>query len=200
MTKQLILVCLLLLGLVPIPHTGNAQVKTYKLSTGRSLLVWYCQEDSPVPVLHSGSFLFSEGTFTTTAGEITAGSFEVDMSSLIDNDIRDKQQNHALASRLAAPDFFNIKDYPRARFAITQVEMIKPQQYILEGMLTLKGKSRLFRLPVTVKTAADQLEIVSDNALIEGVQFGLKTATSDGKKPELKNFKVRISQLFAKKV
>jgi len=200
MTKQLIFVCLLLLGLAQIPHTANAQVKTYKLSTGRSLLVWYCQEDSPVPVLHSGSFLFSDGTFTTTAGEITAGSFEVDMSSLIDNDIRDKQENRALTSRLAAPDFFNIKDYPRARFTITQVQMTKPQQYILEGMLTLKGKSRLFRLPVTVKTTADQMEIVSDNALIEGVQFGLKTATPDGKKPELKNFKVRISQLFAKKV
>ena len=176
--------------------TGQTQV--YKLSTGTSLVVWYCQENSQI---HSGSFMFSGGSFTMTNNILTAGNFEIDMLSIVDNDERNPTTNKSIIDRLGSSDIFNISVYPKAKFIITEVTRTKDQQYLVEGKLTLKGHTHILRMPLDISISNNKLQAVSDPFLIEGVQYGIKTGVSAGKsETELKNFKFKISQLFAKKV
>lgn len=168
----------------------------YKLIPDSSLVVWYCQENNQV---HSGGFMFSSGSFTLVNGSLNAGNFELDMKSLVDNDLRNPDQNTALVSRLKSADLFNTSDYPRANFVITKVVVLKGQQYELEANMTIKGHTRQVRMQVAIAIKGSMLEIVSTDMLIEGVQFGLKTGVHGGATgSELRDFKIKISQLYAK--
>lgn len=194
MRNLIILVFCLSLSLFSFRKYESRQ--QYKLIPDSSQVVWYCQEDNQ---LHSGSIMFAGGEFTLTNNLLTGGSFELDMASLADNDLRDAGKNAALVSRLKSADFFNASDYPRAKFVITQAVNIKGQQYMLEGNLTLKGQTRPVQFPLAIAIRNNQLEIVSSDLLLEGVQFGLKTGVKAGPaNTELKDFKVKIAQLFAK--
>ena len=174
-----------------------APIVHYKLIPDSSLIVWYCQENSS---MHSGSFLFTGGNFTIENNLLTAGNFELDMKSLVDNDIRNVDQNTILVNRLKSTNLFNTTDYPRARFIINKAVHLSGQQYELEANMTIKGHTRPVRMQIAIALKDGMLGIVSTDMLIEGVQFGLKTGSQpESKEPDLKNFKIKISQLYAAK-
>lgn len=169
----------------------------YKLIPDSSLVVWYCQEDN---TMHSGSFMFTGGSFTIENNMLTAGNFELDMKSMVDNDLRSVPQNTLLVNRLKSADLFNTTDFPRAKFQITKAINIQGSQYELEANMTIKGRTRPVRMQIAIALKDGMLGIVSTDMLIEGVQFGIKTgAQSAAKESELKNFKIKISQLYAAK-
>lgn len=177
------------------PATPTIQ---YKLIPDSSLVVWYCQENNS---MHSGSFMFVGGSFTIENNLLTAGNFELDMKSLVDNDLRNADQNITLVNRLKSTALFNTADYPRARFIITKAVHLSGQQYELEANMTIKGRTRPVRMQIAIALKDGMLGIVSTDMLIEGVQFGLKTGLqANPAETDLKNFKIKISQLYASKI
>lgn len=187
---------MVLLAAISFSFTGIPRPQQYKLNTQNSLMVWYCQEDNS---MHSGGLMFAEGSFIVENNMLTGGSFELDMNSLVDNDLRAPEENKKLVNRLKSPELFNVTDFPRARFIITKVEKINDHQCVLDLNLTIKGHTRPVSLPVAIAFKGSQLQVVSDDMLVEGVQFGMNTGVAtDEATTELKNFKIKISQLFAK--
>ncbi len=76
---------------------------------------------------HNGDLNFTEGSFTTKGGQLTAGSFVVDMKSYVMNDTNyapdgSKQGTRAmLMGHLMSPDFFAVDSFPTATLKITNV-------------------------------------------------------------------------------
>lgn len=194
--KKTVFFSLILLAVFSFSFKGIPKPQQYRLNTQNSLMVWYCQEDNSI---HSGGLMFAEGSFTVEDNMLTGGSFELDMNSLVDNDLRGPEENKKLVNRLKSPELFNVTDFPRARFIITRVEKINDHQCRLNLNLTIKGHTRQVTLPVAIAFKGGQLQVVSEDILIEGVQFGMNTGmATDEAHPEIKNFKIKISQLFAK--
>lgn len=73
-----------------------------------------------------------------TKGPITV---EIDAASIFTNE--DKRDGH-----LRSADFFDVEKYPTLTFKSTSVTPVKDDQYLLKGILTIKGVSKEIALDV----------------------------------------------------
>ena len=108
-----------------------------------------------------------QGTFNITSGEffvkndiiLTSGKLTFDIGSLkiIDEDTTGTTK---LASHLLSPDFFDVANYPTARFEITSIEeyvadstnpiVLNDATNTVKGNLTLKGITKNISFPVAI--------------------------------------------------
>ena len=88
---------------------------------------------------HDGFINFKEGYFIKQNTVITGGEFIIDMNSITNTDIEEKEGKEGLVDHLKNEDFFDVKKYPLAKLVITKVEYNDKTSARLEANLTLKG-------------------------------------------------------------
>ena len=66
-----------------------------------------------------------------------------------------------LTAHLKAPDFFSVKDYPKATFKSTKVEKTAAG-YAVTGDLTMLGKTKSVTMPAAVTVTANALTLKSE--------------------------------------
>jgi len=103
---------------------------------------------------HEGGFKALTGT-ATVDGDATSLKLDV----VIDTDSL-YSDNQMLTAHLKNPDFFSVKDFPKATFKSTKVEKTKAG-YTVSGDLTLLGKTKAVSFPATIKTG-DTLTLTSE--------------------------------------
>ena len=77
-----------------------------------------------------------------------------------------------LTDHLKTADFFEVREYPTAKFESTKITM-KGDQATITGNLTLHGVTKEITIPATVKVAAEGLVIKSEFS-IDRTEFGMK--------------------------
>lgn len=89
---------------------------------------------------HFGKISFKDGSLTTKGGQLAAGSFTVDMSSIVPLDATYDEKKGStkdkLVGHLSSPDFFDIGNNPTATFVVKSVTGNSAS-----GTLTVRGKS-----------------------------------------------------------
>ncbi|MES2618439.1 MAG: YceI family protein [Bacteroidota bacterium] len=132
---------------------------------------------------HNGTINISEGSLTVKEGNITAGNFTIEMTSIKDLDLTDATKNGYLVGHLNDTDFFNTKIYPTGKFEITSVSAIANDTagntHSISGNLTLKGQSKNITFPAKVAINGDAVEAsgsVAINRLDWGITYGSTTA------------------------
>ena len=70
---------------------------------------------------HTGTFNLS-GELTVDGKNITAGTFTIDVASLVNQDLTEKDGKSKLEGHLKSPDFFDVQKYPTAKFEITGIK------------------------------------------------------------------------------
>jgi polyisoprenoid-binding protein YceI len=105
---------------------------------------------------HEGGFAKLAGTATVTDGNPATLKLEatIETDSLFSDDPK-------LTAHLKSPDFFSVKDNPKATFKSTKVEKTE-KGYTITGDLTLLGKTKPVTMPATVVVAGDSLAVTSD--------------------------------------
>jgi polyisoprenoid-binding protein YceI len=88
-----------------------------------------------------------EGGFKTVTGTASAEkiSVEIDCDSLYSDDAK-------LTAHLKSPDFFNVKENPKAKFVSTKIAK-SDKGYTVTGDLTLNGKTKSIEFPATIDTS-----------------------------------------------
>lgn len=101
---------------------------------------------------HDGGFKKVAGTATVTDGNLATLKIEVEIEtdSLYSDDPK-------LTGHLKSPDFFGVKDNPKATFKTTKVEK-GDKGYTVTGDLTLLGKTKSVSFPAEV-AAGDSLTL-----------------------------------------
>jgi polyisoprenoid-binding protein YceI len=104
---------------------------------------------------HEGGFRKVSGTATVTDGNPATLKIEavIDTDSLYSD-------NEKLTTHLKSPDFFGVKDHPKATFKTTKVEKTA-RGYTITGDLTMLGRTKSVSMPATV-AAGDALTLASE--------------------------------------
>ncbi len=102
---------------------------------------------------HEGTINLLDGYFIKTNEKISGGKFTVDMTSLRSTDIDKEEARKNLDDHLKAPDFFDVKKYPKAYLNITKVDYHENNTVRMEADFTIKGitKSINFRATLDYK-------------------------------------------------
>ncbi len=118
---------------------------------------------------HTGGFAKLDGKAVVEGTD--AASLKLDVTIETDSLYSD---NEGLTKHLKAPDFFSVKDYPKATFKSTKVEKTAAG-YAVTGDLTLLGKTKSVTMPAAVTSTADSFTLKSEfkiNRTDWGMTFG----------------------------
>ena len=97
---------------------------------------------------HEGTLAIASGKFKVTDGVISEGVVVFDMSQIEVTDLTgDSKAN--LEGHLRSGDFFNVEEHPQAILNVTGIST-SAEGDVLNGTLTLNGKSVDYSVPVTV--------------------------------------------------
>lgn len=130
---------------------ATAAAQDFTVDVDASTLAWTGKK---VTGQHNGTIQISNGVFSVEDGNITAGNFAIDMTTIANNDLAEDAETQAkLLGHLSSPDFFNVAEHPTATFEITSVAALEGEAgatHNISGNLTIKGISKEITFPATV--------------------------------------------------
>ncbi len=134
---------------------------------------------------HTGTFLVKEGLLSVKDGNITAGNFMIDITSLNNKDLAaDTAKKGQLEGHLKSPDFFDAAKFPTGKFEITSVEpfkydsttmknvVLKDATHTIKGNFTLKDSTKNISFPAKVTLDGNKIIAIADFN-IDRTQWGL---------------------------
>jgi polyisoprenoid-binding protein YceI len=141
---------------------------------------------------HNGDLNFTEGSFTTKGGQLSGGSFIVDMKSYVMNDTNyapdgSKQGTRAmLMGHLMSPDFFAVDSFPTATLKITGVN-----GNTAAADLTVRGKTNSENITdIVVTPSADGTLTATGKLVFDRQKYGV--AWSSGSKDAVLNNDIEL--------
>lgn len=151
MKKLFVIAVTLLVGI----NTIAQEQQTYFLDTEQSVINWignYAFNFSE----HTGTVQFSSGELTTVNGNITGGSFIIDMTTISNAEYL---EGIGPVAHLRDTDFFNVLKYPQATLVINSVEFFPNENlHKILANLTIKGITKPIEFWATASEADLSLE------------------------------------------
>lgn len=156
------------------------------VDTDNSVITWIGSKPTGN---HNGTIAIKSGSLAVEDGEIKAGSFIIDMPSLLVLDM-DKDNNAKLGGHLMSDDFFDVKKYPTSKFEFVSASVITPgTEVMLEGAthtitgnLTLKDSTKAVTFPAIVNIDGNSITASSKfniDRTLWGVHYGNDKSLGD---------------------
>lgn len=141
-----------------------AEPGTYSVSPEESEVEWTASKPLIPGYVHVGSMTIQEGTLNldvdTMSGEIVIDMNQVRLLSMGGG--KDGNESR-LETHLKSEDFFDVANYPTARFVITQAsETEDAGTYMLTGSLTMKESTQDISFPARVFEQDGNLRLTAD--------------------------------------
>ena len=160
-----------------VASAGEGSV-TYTIDSNSSV-EWTAGHLMGIGATHNGTITLSDGTLNVEDGNITAGNFTIDMGTISVSDLTPETGSEKLVGHLGKPEFFDVQNYPTAKFEITGSEVKKDgdNTHVITGNLTLKDSTRSVSIPAAVSMDGDMITAsgeVAINRLDWGINFHSK--------------------------
>ncbi|MBS4062639.1 MAG: YceI family protein [Bacteroidetes bacterium] len=169
---------------------ATAEAAVFTVDTEGSMLKW--EGAKITETVHNGTVSITEGSLAFAGDQLEAGSFTVDMNTLVVLDLTEETGKFKLEGHLKSGDFFQVENYPTAKFEVTGAEALSGDPaatHRISGNLTIKDVTNGISFPATVVVSESGVEA---NAKFEinrnewGVLWG-GTKTEQGIKDFLQN-------------
>ena len=136
---------------IPVAVTATAAT-TLQVNTAQSSMKWNAKK---VGGEHYGTIQLSEGTLDIKGKKLAGGSFTIDMTTIVVEDITRPESNKRLTDHLKSDDFFSSEKHPASTFIITKATPLAKAKagepnYSITGNLTIKGITNAITFPATV--------------------------------------------------
>lgn len=152
-------------------HAAAEPEAVYKVDTAKSIIKWTGKK---VTGKHNGSIKVQSGELKVVNNVITGGTITIDMKSIVNEDLTDKESNQKLIGHLKSPDFFDVEKHPTATFEIKRLDAGKAEkEEIITGNLTLKGKSDEISVPVKITHHENELK-AKGTAVIDRTKWDIR--------------------------
>lgn len=131
----------------------------YTVVPAQSIVNWAGKKPLLSGYINQGSIALESGSISVT--DTTAqGSFVIDMNTLSVTQTPTKPgQESRLAEHLMGERWFNVSAHPTATFTINEVTKLPDSDetfvYMINGSLTMKGKTNPLSFPATIYTDTD---------------------------------------------
>jgi polyisoprenoid-binding protein YceI len=170
---------------------ADSAASTYTVDAASSTLGWFGTHVVGTGD-HTGTINITEGSLSLANGNITAGSFVVDMASIKCTDSLPAEYLTKLHGHFAGEDFFNTAKFPTAKFEITACEAKADGEntHFISGNLTLRDSTKNISFPakVTVANGVTATAKVVINRLDWGINYDKDNMTlAEAAQKKLKN-------------
>lgn len=165
--KKIILLFAASALMVAIP----AHAQTYQVNPDNTIVKWHGEK---VTGEHNGKIQLKEGSFTVENNKITAGNFVIDMSTITNEDIEDKEYREKLIGHLKSDDFFGVEKYPTAKLNITGSTAFINDLATVSGNLTIKENTHPVEFEVSRKEGSYSADLTIDRSKYD-VRYGSKS-------------------------
>jgi polyisoprenoid-binding protein YceI len=131
--------------------TAGEKAVTYTVNTESSSLRW--EGAKITQTKHFGTVKIADGSLSVDDGTLVAGSFIVDMNTIVCEDLDEASGKLKLEGHLKSGDFFMVESYPTAKFEITAVEAINDGSsatHRIAGNLTIKDVTKGISFPAII--------------------------------------------------
>jgi polyisoprenoid-binding protein YceI len=137
---------------------------------------------------HMGTIEISNGQITIDGNNLITGQFDMDMNTIKNTDLegtkKEKLENH-----LKSGDFFDVAQYPTARFVVTVVSQGSPVSmatHTITGDLTIKNITRSTSIPANIAFVGDKIMVTTPVFTIDRTDWRLKYRSAElGTAPDL---------------
>jgi len=144
----------------------------YSVDTAGSFINWTGKK---IAYGHSGNLKLSNGKLSVSNGNIVAGKFDIDMTSINCTDLEgDKKAD--LEGHLNGTDFFDVEQFKTGSFVITSVtpETTTPDvTHNVTGNLTLKGVTKSVTIPASIAIVDNTLSAVTPAFTTNRTEWGI---------------------------
>lgn len=194
--KQKLLLILAIPAFTVGAFAALKHVDVFKVDTQKSSVEWYAEK---VTGKHNGNINLKSGQLTNNHGRY-GGSFVMDMTSLVCNDLKDGSKAK-LEGHLKSEDFFSVQKHPTASFEITSMTPISGSKadapnYTVAGKMTIKGITNDITFPANVTIANTTMMATADVKIDRSkydIRYGSKSFFSDiGDKAIYDDFTLKI--------
>lgn len=107
----------------------------YKVDKSESKVKW---SGKKVTGEHYGTIQLEKGSVKVEDGKVTGGTFVMDMSTIVNEDIENESMNGRLVGHLKSDDFFSVDKHPSAKLVLKDVKHKSGDDYSFTGHLTIK--------------------------------------------------------------
>lgn len=147
----------------PVPVTGGIA----ELSPENTLIQFVGTHTGDKPDPRTGTFAKFSGQLSVdpASKSVKAISADIDTASLV-------TPIPKLTDHLKSPDFFEVREYPKAKFESTKIEADKAGVIEVTGNLSLHGKTKSITFPAKVSFAANGVTLQSEFS-INRSEFGM---------------------------
>jgi polyisoprenoid-binding protein YceI len=142
--------------------TLNNMASNYEIDKNESHVKWTGKK---VAGQHYGTIDLKNGKLTLQDGIIKSGIVEMDMTSIVNEDLTNAAINKKLVDHLRSDDFFSVDKYPVSTLIVKEVKAFNKDEYIFLGDLTIKGITKPVTFKATVRnqngkiTASGSMEV-----------------------------------------
>lgn len=149
----------LIIGIVMAVSTAFATngegTTSYEINTKESKVFWTATKITGAA--HSGYISIASGTVLVKENLVSGASLKIDLNSIVNTDIEDKEYSDKLVGHLKSDDFFSVEKHPLANFEITSVEKANGSEYTVAGKLTIKGITNDILFPAKINVSGGKV-------------------------------------------
>ena len=157
----------LLLATIVFTATGFTSPIKNKVPITESTIKW--KGKKVIGSSHNGTIDLKKGFFEFKNDVLVGGHFEIDMTSISNNDLEGKYKTK-LEGHLKSDDFFNVENYPTASFKINEVKQADGN-YNITGEMTIKGITNIVSFDLNMKGNTSTANIEIDRSKFD-VRYG----------------------------
>ncbi|HQV78901.1 MAG TPA: YceI family protein [Chitinophagales bacterium] len=150
---------------------------------------------------HPGLFKISDGKISVHEGSVHAGSFIINIPSMILKEEGEMIQTK-LKGHLLSPDFFDVQKYPTAKFEITKVtsytsngtdkSVVEGANALVSGNLTLKDAIKNVTFPANITISETEITVKA-NFNIDRTQWNMSYGNDKSLKDKFISPEVNIA-------
>ena len=149
---------------------------SYKIDPAQSTMTW---NGKKVTGEHNGTINIANGELEADKNKIVGGNVVIDMNSIVNLDLTDKEYNQKLIGHLKSDDFFSTEKHPQATFKINKVTPIKgikagEANYNVSGLLTIKGITQPVSFPAVVNVQDNTISAKSDAVTLDRTKWDIR--------------------------
>ena len=156
------------------PAEPTAASSKYQVDVQNSSVMW--TGTKPIGDAHSGTIKLKGGELAVAGGNITACSFEFDMNSIENTDMKAGDGKEKLEEHLKSADFFDVTAYPTAKFTVTGAQPVTGKAGVthqLTGNLTMRDQTKSITFDVNVAQLSDRVTAVTPSFTINRTEWGV---------------------------